>query len=48
MVKRKRKCMEIFFIWWEFMIAIFFLHFNAEKENYLRENISRTENVKFL
>lgn len=40
--------MEIFFIWWEFMIAIFFLHFNAEKEKYLRENTSRTENVKFL
>lgn len=31
-----------------FIIEVFFMHFNAEKENYLRESISRTANVKFL
>lgn len=30
------------------MIEIFFLHFNAEKENYLTEKVSRTANVKFF
>lgn len=30
------------------MIEIYFSCFNAEKENYLTENISRTANVKFL
>lgn len=30
------------------MIEIFFLHFNAENENYLTENVSRTANMKLL
>jgi len=30
------------------MVGMFFSLFNAVKESYLKENISRTANVKFL